>query len=321
MSFSIIFLIDVGYTTSYAGNLLMNPLELVKLTQLMKLTGGKPDVVIGLIDGPVVINHPHLAGENIRVLPGEGSGSCTTANSIACAHGTFVAGVLSANRDSPAPSICPGCTLLIRPIFLESAQVDQMPKANPEELAAAIMDTIKAGAHVINLSAALTQSAARDEHALEEALDLAAMHRVIIVVAAGNQGMIGSTVITRHPSVIPVVGCDQRGYPLGYSNLGHSIGRQGLTAPGDNIVSLGADGSSLALSGTSAAAPFVTGAIALLYSIFPKSTAGEIKSSVLRASYIRRTSVIPPLLDAWTAYQDLARLRSPQIPQAVVPGY
>lgn len=299
----------------------MNPLELVKLTQLMELTSGRPEIVIGLIDGPVAVNHPQLGGENIRVLPGEVSGSCTTANSIACVHGTFVAGILSANRSSPAPAICPNCTLLVRPIFLESAQVDQMPKANPEELAAAIIDIVRAGAHVINLSAALTQSSPRDEHALEEALDLAAMHRVIIVVAAGNQGMIGSTVITRHPWVIPVVGCDQRGYLLSYSNLGHSIGRQGLSAPGDNIVSLGADGNSLTLSGTSAAAPFVTGAIALLYSIFPKSMAGEIKSSVLRAGSIRRVSVIPPLLDAWNTYQNLAQVHSPQVPQPAISRY
>jgi subtilisin family serine protease len=299
----------------------MNPLELVKLTPLMELTSGRPEILIGLIDGPVAVDHADLARGNIRLLPGEGSGSCIAANSIACTHGTFIAGILSAKRDSPAPAICPGCTLQIRPIFLESAPLDQMPKANPEELATAIIDTIRAGAQVINLSAALTQSSVRDEHALQEALDLAAMQRVIVVVAAGNQGMVGSTLLTRHPCVIPVVACDQRGYPLNYSNLGHSIGRQGLSAPGHNIVSLGAGGSSLTLSGTSAATPFVTGAIALLYSIFPNSTAAEIKSSILLAGARPRTSLIPPLLDASAAYQNLRRSHAVQIPQAAVPAY
>ena len=39
---------------------LMNPLDLVKLSQLMQLTSGKPEVVIGLIDGPVAVDHPDL---------------------------------------------------------------------------------------------------------------------------------------------------------------------------------------------------------------------------------------------------------------------
>jgi len=298
----------------------MNPLELVKLPQLMEITAGRPEIVIGLIDGPVVIDHADLAGGNIRLLPGGVSGSCTTAGSLACTHGTFIAGILSAKRGSPAPAICPGCTLHIRPIFLESGPPDQMPKANPEELAAAILDTIRAGAQVINLSAALTQSSVRDEHTLQEALDQAARQRVLIVVAAGNQGMVGSTVITRHPWVIPVAACDGRGIPLHYSNLGLSIGRQGMSAPGSNILSLGAGGSTLTLSGTSAAAPFVTGAIALLSSLFPRSTAPEIKASILRAAAGLRTSVIPPLLDASAAYQMLGRSHAVQMPQAVMPA-
>jgi len=287
----------------------------------MELSSGRPEILIGLIDGPVAVDHADLAGGGIRLLPGETSGSCTTANSIACTHGTFIAGILSAKRGSQGPAICPGCTLQIRPIFLESGPLDQMPKANPEELAIAILDTIRAGAHIINLSAALTQSSVRDEYTLQEALNQAARQRVLIVVAAGNQGMVGSTVITRHPWVIPVAACDPRRVPLHYSNLGHSISRQGLSAPGQSILSLGAGGSSLTLSGTSAAAPFVSGTIALLCSLFPKATAAEIKSSLLRAGAGPRTSVIPPLLDAAAAYRTLAQSHSVQITRAAMPAY
>ena len=45
--------------------------------------------------------------------------------------------------------------------------------------------------------------------------------------------------------------------------LGSSIGRRGLSAPGDAITSLSAAGPPLTLGGTSVAAPFVTGTIAL----------------------------------------------------------
>src|SRR5439155_18590630 len=95
----------------HRGQFLMNPLNLVKLTVLMDRTSGSPEVKIGLIDGPVVIRHPDLAGEHLREFPGYNGGTCTQANSTACLHGTFVAGILSAKRNSPAPAICPNCTL------------------------------------------------------------------------------------------------------------------------------------------------------------------------------------------------------------------
>src|SRR5438128_7013648 len=94
------------------------------------------------------------------------------------------------------------------------------------------------------------------------ALDHALQRGVLIVVAAGNQGTLGSSVITRHPWVIPVVAYDLRGRPMDQSNLGNSIGRRGLGAPGNAVTSLGAQGPPLTFAGTSAATPFVTGAIA-----------------------------------------------------------
>src|SRR5215813_726885 len=115
---------------SQRGQFLMGPLDLVKLTALMDRTSGSPEVKIGLIDGPVVTRHPDLAGEHLREIPGNNGGTCTQANSTACLHGTFVAGILSAKRTSPAPAICPNCTLLIRPIFAETtAGSEQMPSA------------------------------------------------------------------------------------------------------------------------------------------------------------------------------------------------
>src|SRR5215208_12912 len=104
-----------------AGPHLMTPLQLVKLGALMERTSGSPDVTIGLIDGPVITQHPDLEGERLRELPATNGATCTLADSIACLHGTFVAGVLSAKRNSAAPAICPNCTLLIRPIFAEAA--------------------------------------------------------------------------------------------------------------------------------------------------------------------------------------------------------
>lgn len=280
--------------------------ELVKLTALMERTSGSPEIKIGLIDGPIVTQHADLAREHFREIPGNNGAACTQANSMACRHGTFIAGILSAKRTSPSPAICPNCTLLIRPIFSETtAGREHMPSATPQELAKAIFECINAGARVINLSLALAQPSIKGEQALEEALDLALRRGVLIVAAAGNQGTLGTSSITRHPWVIPVVACDLRGRPINESNLGGSIGTRGLSAPGDNITSLGAEGQSLTLGGTSVAVPFVTGAIALLWSEFLAATAAQIKLAVIGASAPRRASVVPPLLNTEAAYQIL----------------
>jgi subtilisin family serine protease len=288
----------------------MNPLDVVTLTPLMERTSGRREIVIGLLDGPVAVTHPDLVEATLREIPSKGDMS-VPASSAACLHGTFVAGILCAKRGASAPAICPNCTLLVRPIFLETTSASgQMPSATPEELAAAIVECVEAGAHVLNMSVALAYPSAKAEPRLEEALDYAAKCGVIAVAAAGNQGTLGSSAITRYPWVIPVVACDLRGRPLGQSNLGSSIGKRGLSAPGEDITSLGTDGQPLTFGGTSAATPFVTGTIALLWSEFPAADAAEVRVAVTQARAPRRNTVVPPLLDAWTAYQALLTTRA-----------
>jgi hypothetical protein len=72
----------------------------------MACTAGDPNVAIGLIDGPVVLEHADLIGAKIRSLPGDASAGCTQVSSAACGHGTFVAGILAARRGSAAPGGC-----------------------------------------------------------------------------------------------------------------------------------------------------------------------------------------------------------------------
>jgi subtilisin family serine protease len=285
----------------------MNPVDLVRLSALMERSLGRPEIAVALIDGPVALNHPDLAGVSIRELPGKPQGACSLAGSAACTHGTFVAGILFARRSSVAPGICPGCTLLLRPIFAEALNGNgQMPSATPEELAEVIIDSVDAGARVINLSSALVRPSPKGKSKLEEALNHAAHRGVVAVAAAGNQGMVGSSAITSHSWVIPVAACSTQGRPLSESNFGSSIGRRGLSAPGENVTSLGTSGKPQIFGGTSAAAPFVTGAIALLWSEFPGATAIQIKLAVTQAGMLTRGAIVPPLLDAWAAYQVMA---------------
>jgi subtilisin family serine protease len=282
-------------------------LDAVRLTPLMARTSGSPDLVIALLDGPVATRHPDLVGARIREVSTHHSGTSIGTRSHACAHGTFVAGILSARRNSAAPAICPDCTLLVRPIFEDVAGA--IPSATPEELSDAIVECVEAGASVVNLSVDLALSSTRSERSLSLALDHAMRHGVVVVAAAGNQGTLASSPITRHPWVIPVVACDVDGRLTAPSNLSQSIGRNGLGAPGVGVVSLGIDSVATESGGTSVAAPFVAGTVALLWSLFPSAPATEVKRAVTGLPFPVRRRLVPPLLDAWTAYQVMARMR------------
>jgi subtilisin family serine protease len=279
-------------------------LDLVGLTPLMNQTSGNSAIAIGLIDGPVARDHPDFAGKVRELTPSDDKTACAVRTSFACMHGTFVAGILSAQRGSPAPAICPDCTLLVRPIFSESTTHDTAPGARPEELAAAIIELADAGARLLNVSAALIEVPnAKTERAVRAALDHAAARGVLVVAAAGNMPSIGTSVLTQHPCVVPVVACDRHGRPLYHSNLAHSIALRGRLAPGVDVISLSADGRAVPAGGTSVAAPFVTGALALVWSEFPDACASRVRGALARSAPMRRLTVVPPLLDAWAIYQ------------------
>ncbi len=278
---------------------------MVGLLPLMEITEGRPEVGIGLIDGPVSSSHPELAFERIRRI---GHSVACAPESAACTHGTFIARILFAKRDSSTRGICPGCTLLIRPIFDDTRVAHgDMPSATPEELARAMVECVDAGARILNVSAALVRPSFDGERVLDEALSYVVRRGVIVVAAAGNQGTLGSTILTRHPGLIPVVAYDQRAKPMSYSNFGGTIGRRGLGAPGEGVAGMGPSGKPLTMAGTSVAVPYVSGAIALLWSVFPAATATEIRLAVTASLAGKRASVVPPLLDAWAAYQAIGR--------------
>jgi subtilisin family serine protease len=287
----------------------MGIFDVIGLTPLLERTSGRPEITVGLIDGPVALDHPDLAGQRIREIRASVPTGCADRYSAACAHGTFVAGILAARRRSAAPAICPGCTFLLRPIFPEARSLrGDAPATTPEELASAIVDTVQAGARVLNLSANVIGFSGNGEGRLAEALDFAASRGVIPVVAAANQGGYPGSALVTHRWALPVLASDQTGRPLLSSSLSATVGRRGIAAPGQHIVSLGTDGKPLTLTGTSAATAFVTGAIGLLWSELPGARAADVRFAIANVSSPRRTGLVPPMLNAWSAYQALAAM-------------
>ena len=271
----------------------------------MARTLGRPQVVVAMIDGPVLTSHPDLAA-NIRELPGPDRGSYSTAQRSRYQLGTFTAGILCARRGSSAPAICPGCTLLVRCVPTEATNLGaQVPRAQSVDVAAAIIECIDQGARVINVGVQLAHSPAAGTKAVRAALDHAADRGVGIVAAADDHVRAGASPIAAHRWVIPVIGYDPVGNPIAETNLSPAVARRGLGAPGIDITSLGTDSEVVTLAGATVPLPFVTGTIALLQSEFPAASLMGIKFALTQGYSAGRTSSVPPLLNAWAAYQFL----------------
>lgn len=282
-------------------------MDLVGLRPLMDMTSGSADVVVAMIDGPIAFQHPALA-PGVGPLFVEGAGDCVSGSSPACRHGTFIAGILFASRESGlGPAICPGCTLLNRPILREDPG-GGLYDVVPAELSRSIIEVIDQGAMIVNLSLSVSNTVMSQDRQISDALDYALNSGAVVVAATGNEGLVSSSTITRHPAVVPVVSYDAVGNPAKSSNLSATAARRGIGAPGVRIQSLDSAGGTIELSGTSFAAAFVTGVSALLWSLFPRAGPAQIKAALIAGEGRRkRSAMIPPLLSAPAAVAFLNR--------------
>ena len=79
-----------------------------------------------------------------------------------------------------------------------------------------------------------------------------------------------------------------------YSTAGPEDAQAHLSAPGNKIVSLGRPGEYYSSSGTSMAAPHVSGTAALLWQLFPDATAAEIRELILEGAKVSNTHPVAP---------------------------
>lgn len=283
---------------------LPDPLDAVHLRALMERTAGRADLAIGLIDGPADLAHPDLKDASIASSSGR---SCSSGP--ACEHGTFIAGMLFGRRGSRAPAIAPQCRPVLRPV-LDPADRGHGVATSAAEVATAIRECLEQDVRLLHLSLAGTTLGAAGERDLRDAFDLATRRDALLVVAAGNEGRLGAMPLLDQRVVIPVAGCNARLQPARWSNHGPSIGRLGLMAPSEHILSTAPGGGYARMTGTSMAAPFVTGATALLWSLYPRASAQDVRRAVLQLPRRPRRRLIPPLLDAEASWRLLHRTHS-----------
>lgn len=154
---------------------------------------------------------------------------------------------------------------------------------------------IKAGATVINMSLGPDKPEAANHHNNNVYRRFfTKVHElypdVVFVAAAGNEtgGLDGTNYGPGGlalPNVITVAATDGDGKGAWFTNRSTG-GEVTIAAPGVDIpVGVGTDGKTIKASGTSFAAPMVTGTIALLQSINPKLTAVQIKKILEDTAY------------------------------------
>lgn len=255
------------------------PHERVHAPEAHKLEPGDERVTVGLVDTGVSIGHPELqrkllAGydtvdigvgetpEGMRLVGDSRGDDFTPADCVG--HGTHVAGIVGATGWELPPGVA-GLSLLlpVRVLAGAIARGAQRPAgvgALPD-ISAGLKVAIDLGARVLNLSFGTAESDVDPDGPRPHADVVAYARRLgcVLVAASGNSGRAERYYPAALPEVIAVGSVDETGGRSHFSTYGDHVA---LSAPGEHIVSSGLQGVR-AGSGTSYAAPFVTGAAAL----------------------------------------------------------
>lgn len=242
-------------------------------------------VRIAVLDTGVDTSHPDFAGRIAEVRDFTGS----TDGKDVDGHGTHVASIMAGSGAASGgryKGVAPEATLLV-------GKVCAGDECNESALLAGMQWAAEQGARVVNLSISQADTPGRD--LVEEAIDeLSAKHGTLFVVAAGNDGDLGSGSVgspsTADAALSVAAGTRDDGVGS-FSGRGPRAGdaavKPEIAAPGVDITAARSSTSErpgdqyTQLSGTSMASPHVAGAAALLVQKHPKWTSGQLKAALV----------------------------------------
>ena len=269
------------------------------------VTTGTGTTVVAVIDSGIDLTHPDLVG-NLWTNPGEVAGNGrdddgdgfvddvhgvnfvtnTGDPSDALGHGTHVAGIIGAVGNNGVGGSGVNQHAKIMP--LKFLGPDGGVTSNAVR---AVNYAVAHGAKVINES----WGGSGYDAPLADAIARAAQAGVVVVISAGNYAsnndaapFFPANYTTQFDNVVSVAAANAGGRLANYSNFGATTVT--LAAPGDNVLSTLPGGRYGLLSGTSMAAPMVSGALSLLWDAHPDWTYRQVLAK-LRSSVDLDTSL------------------------------
>ena len=270
----------------------------IHVTRAWDQVTGSAQVIVAIVDTGMDLTHPDLAG-NLYTNPGEipgngldddGDGYADDVHGFDFAsfdsdptdengHGTHVAGIIGAMGNNGVGISGVAWRVQLLPLKF----MDASGSGTTSDAIDAIEYAVDHGADVINAS----WGGGAYSEALRLAIADAGAHGILFVTASGNEGS-DNDVYPNWPSalaeanVISVASTDRVDGRSPFSNYG--LLSVDLGAPGGAIVSTLRGGGYGVMSGTSMAAPHVSGALALLRSRFPAMPAATMKQVLLASS-------------------------------------
>ncbi|MCL2329168.1 MAG: S8 family serine peptidase [Bacteroidetes bacterium] len=253
-------------------------IELINARCAWNITQGNPNIIIAIVDMEFDTAHEDLSGQIIYL-----SGSTSGGNH----HGTMVAGAAAAATNNNKGVCGVGYNSKIAAYRVQHSSGGT---ASSGDIRNAIYNAYDNGQRIINVS---WQGTGLSKANAEEITGGGA----VLTLSAGNDSLvICHSTIANVPGVIVVSGVDRN------NNYHTSFARNqyvDLCAPGVYVAVPTNNNGYVGVTGTSVAAPLVSGTIALMLSVNPNLTPAEIETILKNtAAPINNAHLYPGLLGA-----------------------
>ncbi|PKK98334.1 MAG: hypothetical protein CVV57_07465 [Tenericutes bacterium HGW-Tenericutes-2] len=197
-------------------------------------------------------------------------------------HGTLVAGVIGANKDNSkgiAGIVQNSKLLIIKANNLDdpSTETNESKSFTDAAIIEGIYYAADQGAHVINMSLGSNNA----NSLMQTAINYARNKGVILVAASGNDGVSTKFYPASFDGVISVSAVNEDETIWSSSNYNDKVD---ISAPGSLIVSTALNNGYATASGTSLAAPQVSGVIGLMLAYFTEFDSNQIIQQLLSSA-------------------------------------
>ena len=243
-----------------------------QLKEARMYTEGHPDVLVAILDTGIDLDHKELRHALV-----EGFDFVDIINGAKdfigdylgydpepddeVGHGTHVAGIIAGRGLNMPMGIVPRCKIMPIRVLGTLKLGDQVVGAGLlDNINAGIKYAVDQGAKVINMSLGIKHDGGGLPH--QDVINYAKAHDATIIAASGNDGTNQLYYPGANEYVIAVGAVDDRKLVAPFSTYGSHIS---FVAPGTNIYSSFINDKYGFASGTSQAAPFVSGLVAMLH--------------------------------------------------------